>query len=161
MNQDLNEVRERIKDIRIAMMTTRTTDGLLRSRPMVTQDFDDEGHLWFLTSDQTGKTEEILSDPSVNLAFSDIGGHNYVSVCGTAIASKNKEDVKRLWSPAHKAWFPLGKDDPHLVAIRVEVHEVEAWDSSSNKMVQLFGMLKSIAKGEAHRPGEHKHIELH
>lgn len=47
-------VRELIKGIEIAMLTTVTKEGLV-SRPMKTQEVEFDGDLWFLTKEDTDK----------------------------------------------------------------------------------------------------------
>ncbi len=64
---DFETLRDMIKDIRIAMLTTVDEDGTLRSRPMGTQDVESDGDLWFFTYDPSGKTEEVKRDQQVNL----------------------------------------------------------------------------------------------
>jgi general stress protein 26 len=38
-----------IRDIPVAMLTTRTSDGMLRSRPMINVNDKFQGDLWFFT----------------------------------------------------------------------------------------------------------------
>ena len=76
------------------MMTTIDTDGVLRSRPMSTQESDVTERLWFFTSDQTHKTEEIEKDNRVNLSYAKPGDNVYVSVSGTA---EIVHDKARKW----------------------------------------------------------------
>ncbi|RKJ18325.1 general stress protein, partial [Butyricicoccus sp. 1XD8-22] len=53
MNQDEIEIlKELIKDIDIAMLTTATEEGLV-SRPMKTQEVEFDGDLWFFTKKDT------------------------------------------------------------------------------------------------------------
>jgi len=40
---NVKKLRELIKDMRFAMLTTAEEDGTLRSRPMATQEFDFDG----------------------------------------------------------------------------------------------------------------------
>ena len=47
--KSIEALREMIRDIHIAMLTTRSEDGGLRSRPMITAKHEFEGQLWFFT----------------------------------------------------------------------------------------------------------------
>lgn len=81
MNQEeIETLRELIKDIDTAMLTTVTEEGLV-SRPMKTQEVEFDGDLWFFTKKETNKYEEILHDQDVNVAYA---GKSYVSVRGKA-----------------------------------------------------------------------------
>jgi general stress protein 26 len=150
-----------IKGIGFAMMTTSTSEGTLRSRPMasrVEEEFD--GTLWFFSHDQEPKIHEILENPQVNLAFADPSKNDYVSVSGTATLVKDKAKAKELWNPFYKAWFPQGLDDPHLALIRVDVDKAEYWDSPNSKMVQLAGFVKALVTGKEAKGGENQKINL-
>lgn len=139
---------ELIKDINIAMLTTVSTDGTLRSRPMGTQQVDAaSGALWFFTSDDSPKVEEIFEEQQVNLAYASPGKNSYVSVSGRGRVLRDRAKAKELWTPLAKIWFPAGVDDPRLVLLRVEVEAAEYWDSPSSKMVQLYGLAKLALTG--------------
>lgn len=46
--EEFNVLKDKIKDIQFAMLTTVEQDEDLRSRPMATHDMDDDGTIWFL-----------------------------------------------------------------------------------------------------------------
>jgi len=141
-------------------MLTTMDSGVLRSRPMSTQVFEFDGDLWFFTSDNTHKIEEIEKDGRVNAAYSDPGDNVYLSLSGRAEVVKDKAKIEELWSPVLKAWFPEGLDDPHLCLLRIPVEQAEYWDAPSSKIVQLFGMVKAMATGQEADYGENKKITL-
>lgn len=88
-NQEAVEtVKKLIDKIETAMLTTISAEGLV-SRPMQTQDIEFDGDLWFLTSKETDKYQELLKNPSVNVAYID---KSYVSIRGTA---ELVEDIER------------------------------------------------------------------
>jgi general stress protein 26 len=158
----LEQLREKIKGIRIAMLTTIDEDGSLHSRPMATQETELDGDLWFFTPATSPKVGEIGRDQRVNLSYADPDDQRYVSVSGTARLVRDRAKAKELWNPLLKAWFPQGLDDPDLALLRVHVEKAEYWDSPSSKMVQLAGFLKAVTTGKRYEPdpGENEKIEL-
>src|SRR5688500_16628544 len=78
------KLKELIHDIDVAMVTTVTVDGGLRSRPMVTRQFEDDGMIWFFTSDESGKAEDLREEHAVNVSYSEPKKRRYVSVTGNA-----------------------------------------------------------------------------
>jgi general stress protein 26 len=126
-----------IRGIKIAMLTTVSPDGRLRSRPMATQEAEYDGTLWFFTQASSDKIGEILQFPQVNASYVSAGDHRYVSLSGRATLVQDAEKAKELWTPAHRAWFPLGLDDPELALLRVDVERAEYWDMLSAAMVEL------------------------
>ncbi len=156
----IRKVGELVKDMRFAMMTTVDADGTLHSRPMATQNKEFDGTIFFLTGKGSHKLDELRQDQHVNLAYANPDENRWVSMAGTATASRDQAMIDELWSPFHKAWFPEGKDDPNIMVLRVAVDSIEYWEAASSKMVQVVGLLKALATGQAYRPGENKTVDL-
>ena len=151
--QATEHLREMIKDIRIAMLSTQETDGTLRSRPMYVQQLEDDDDLWFFTNESSAKIKEIMHDKNVNLSFSEPDGDRYISVSGTAQMVDDMNKKEELWNPMLKAWFPDGLDDPDLTLLKINPSQGEYWDAPSSKMVQLAGFVKATVTGESYDAG--------
>ena len=134
--------------------------GVLRSRPMQTQQAEFDGDLWFFTSSNTHKAEEIEKDNRVNVSYAAPDDNSYVSISGTAEIVTDKAKMEELWSPILKAWFPKGLDEPDIILLKVNANQAEYWDSASSSLVQAFGLLKSLVTGERADGGEHAQISL-
>ena len=160
MNHDLNKVQEIIDSIEVGMLTTMQDDGDHRSRPMQTQKLDADGCLWFLTSRESHKTEELLKHPKVNVAYANPESQSYVSVVGEASLVDDPAVKKDLWSPVAKAWFPKGLEDPNLTVLKVKIKEAEYWDSSSSSMVQAYHIAKALITGTQSEAGEHGEVKV-
>ncbi len=158
-NDAIKKLGELIEGIDFCMLTTM--DGVhLRSRPMSTQQFELNGDLWFFTSDNTHKVEEIAADNRVNVAYSKPDDNCYVSVSGGGEIVRDRTKIEELWSPILKAWFPEGLDDPHVCLLKVSVEQAEYWDASSSKIVQLVGLVKALATGEEADYGENEKLSF-
>ena len=157
--ESIKKIQELTEGIDFCMLTT-LDGGVLRSRPMSTQEFEFDGDLWFFTSDNTHKISEIEKDNRVNVAYSKPDDNVYLSVSGKAEVVKDRTKIEELWSPVLKAWFPEGLEDPHLCLLRISVEQAEYWDAPNSTIVQLFGMVKAIATGEEADYGENKKINL-
>jgi general stress protein 26 len=154
-----------IKGIRFGMLTTRDSSGVLRSRPLMTQNrsLDEEDGsaltLWFFVSRTSDVAEEVRGDGVVHLAYADPGDDRYVSISGRAECVEDAQRVQALWSVPAKAWFPGGPTDPDLQLIGVRIEHAEYWDVKSSKMMQLLKMAAAAATG--HRPSgmaEHREV---
>jgi general stress protein 26 len=157
--ENIEKLRELIKDIDIAMLTTVDEDGTLRSRPMGTQDAEFDGDLWFITSVDGGKVEEIRQERQVNVSYADTRGHRYVSVSGTATVIDDRAKVEEFWQPIYKAYFPEGKDDPKLRVMKISVLKAEYWDSPGGIIPTIIGFAQALAGQEADL-GENKKLNL-
>ncbi len=151
---------DKIKGIRIAMMTTVEADGTLRSRPMATQDMEFDGTLWFFTLANAPKVSEIESEQRVNLSYAKPDDERYVSISGTAQLVRDQQKVKDLWKPILKVWFANGENDPNLALLKVDATQAEYWDSPSSKMVQVILMAKAAVTGSQDALGENKKVNI-
>ena len=77
-----DKLQDLLKDFDAAMLVTRTTDGQLRSRPMMLAEVDANGGLWFVTGGDSGKIEELAHDHHVNVAMQS--KWKFVSISGRA-----------------------------------------------------------------------------
>ena len=157
--ESIKKLNDLIEDIDFAMLTT-IDGGHLRSRPMQTQTTEFDGDLWFFTSSNTHKTDEIEKDNRVNVSYAAPDSNTYVSVSGTAEIVKDREKIDEYWNDILKAWFPEGKDSPDLVLLKVKVEQAEYWDAPSSRIVQIAGFLKALATGERADGGENEKINL-
>lgn len=139
-NQEAVEtVKKLIDKIETAMLTTISAEGLV-SRPMQTQDIEFDGDLWFLTSKETDKYQELLKNPSVNVAYVD---KSYVSIRGTAELVEDIERKKELWSPRYEAYLGTTYEDPKVVLIKVNTEAAEYWETG-NTAKSVKQILKKV-----------------
>lgn len=149
---DIGHVAELIKDIPIAMMTTREADGSLAARPMAALEMDADGVVWFFTSTHSDKTDHL---EAVNLSFSDIDGSTYVSLSGRGEIDRDRSHIERLWTPMARPWFPNGPDSPDLALLKFVPEAADYWDGPNSRMVRAFNMAASVAAGKPIGLGEH------
>ena len=138
---------EKIEGISTAMLTTRTRDGRLTSRPMVAPPLDFDGSLWFFTHAASDTAEEIGMDDDVCATFVDDGAHRYVAAVGRASIVNDPAKARALWTPELTPWLNGGLDDPELRLVRVEVERAEFWEPSG-VLVRLVGFVRSTLSPE-------------
>lgn len=158
--EDIDTLAGLISDRKVAMLTTALPDGTLHTRPMVTQRKRFDGTLWFFTDRGSDKTHEIQAHQNVNLAYCDEDSQTYVSVSGLGQIVDDRQMARELWTPAHKAWFPDGPDDPRLVLLAVHVQSAQYWKGPPSKVVQLLGFAKAVATGKRYRPGKTRAVDM-
>jgi general stress protein 26 len=145
-----------IKGMRTGMLVTQ--GEFLHARPMGLLQKDFQGILWFFTDKNSPKAEEIKNNPEVCIAFGDSSADDFVSLTGYASFSDNRAKIDELWSPVAGVYFK-GKDDPDLILLQIDVQRAEYWDSKSNKMVQIFEMIKAGLTGKQADLGENRKFD--
>ena len=166
MENDVGKLYEKIEDLEIAMMTTRRPDGHLVSRAMATQEQASGADLWFVTSEETCKVDEIEAEPYVNLAYYKDRTREWISVSGVAKVSRDRAKIAELYAPDWKAWFAKGDDpragtpdDPRIVLIGVDVHSAVYLEVDKPQPVVLFELVKGWVTGKAPEIGEMHRVQ--
>ena len=158
---DLQKIRELIKDIDFCMLTTVDESGDLHSRPMSSNgDVDPNGDIWFFTQASSLKVTEIEKLPKVNVSFADPDNQRYISVSGTAQLVRDRAKIDELWKPEFKMWFPEGRDDPEVALLKVSLEKAEYWDSPSSTIGYALSFVSSFVSGKQPELGENKKVEF-
>lgn len=163
VTHDLNKLIEKIKDVRIAMLTTFDEAHALHSRPMATIKPEADGSLLFLTDKESAKVYEVKKDNQVNLSYANPSDNVYVSVSGHASAYRDEAKIAELWSEDMRAWFPKGKEDPSIMILKIAIDKAEYWDSPSGVLSRAYGYARAVITGEASKDddvNEHAQVKL-
>ena len=164
----LQQLYELIDGIETAMLTTRTREGALVSRPMQTQARQPGTDLWFMTSVDSGKIDEIDANPQVNLGYYKDGTREYVSVSGSARITQDRAKIHELYAPDWRAWLGDeggerngGPDDPRIALIEVRAESAYYLKSTSPRLVSLFKVAQAIVTGEPPKAGDMGQLDRH
>lgn len=158
---DLEKLRELVKDIDFCMLTTIDEAGDMHSRPMSANgEIDPNGNLWFFTGASSHKVSEIESAPKVNVSFADPKNQHYVSITGSAQLVRDRQKIDELWKPEFKMWFPEGKDDPEVALLKISLEKAEYWDSPSSTIGYALSFVSSLLTGKQPDFGENKELEF-
>ena len=151
-NEDVKQrLMDMICDIKTAMLTTVSADAALRSRPMMTLECEPSGVLWFLTSEDQGLVQDLGKDPRINLAFSHLDKHQFISINGLAETVADKDKIEELWQPSFRAWFPEGPESGKIAALKVYIQDAEYWDIPNNRIVEVVSFARAILSGQSYQ----------
>jgi general stress protein 26 len=153
--EEIETLRELIKDVDTAMLTTVTEEGLV-SRPMKTQEIEFDGDLWFFTKKETNKYDEILHDQDVNVAYA---GKSYVSVRGRAEIVEDLNKKKELWSNTYEKIMQTSYDDPNVILIKVKAEAAEYWETG-NLTKKIAFLYKRMTGQSSKRSDINETVEL-
>lgn len=161
MKKKLKQFYDMVEDIDTAMFTTRRRNGHLVSRPMANQAAANGADLWFVTSKDTAKIEDLENDPHVNLSYYKDRTREWVSVSGLAKLSTDRRKIRELYRPDWSAWFGDAggehdgtADDPRLVLIGVDIETATFLKVDKPQPVILFKLVKGLVTGDAPEMGE-------
>ena len=143
---------DKIKGIKIAMLTLIDGSNKLRSIPVTTMQTECEGNIWFFAQLDSEKTEHIVNK-SITVTYTDSYNEIYVSIAGKAEIVTDRAKINELWKPNLDEWAPGGLNNPSLVLIKVNMEEAEYWDNKQGKMLSLWDCSESEQIGKAHKHG--------
>lgn len=162
----LDDLYNLIDGIEVAMLTTRRQDGRLVSRAMQTQRRTSGTDLWFVTSVESPKLEELAFDPQVNVSYYRDRTREWVSVSGRAILSQDRDLIRGLYKPDWRAWFPDqgGKydgsaTDPRIALILVEAESVTYFKKDKPAPLVLFEIAKGMVTGSRPKIGDERQLD--
>lgn len=156
--EDIRAVAGLVRKAKVAVLTTQANSGKLVSRPLVVQESEFDGDLWFFSQDPSNKVEEILANPQVNVALQ--AGKGFLSISGHAEIVHDRAKVEQLWSKTVEAWFPEGKDDPTVSLILVHADTAEYWATDEPRVITAFKVAKAAVTGGQPDVGENRTVEL-
>lgn len=160
----VQRLRKLLDGISVGLLTTQTVEGESRSRPMLVQDLDDGGWLWFLTDRDSRKACDLIRNPQAAVTFQSPKGERYISVHGTAVVVRDDLRAKQLWNlrnPTYRTWFPKGRTDPALALIAVRVVRAEYWLVPRSRLARVLGATKAMVTGRRYDASRHGVLELH
>lgn len=147
-----------LKSFDHAMLVTQRGSEL-RSRPMAIADRSEDGRVWFITSVDSAKLQEITDEPAVNVAMQ--ADSRFLSISGTIRATRDPDRINELWNDTQELWLPEGRNDPTLILLEVVPTFAEYWDRSGVQAIRfMFDAAKAMATGKTLVEDEGKHGKL-
>ncbi|KAF2237513.1 hypothetical protein EV356DRAFT_18228 [Viridothelium virens] len=156
-----------VEKSKFCMMTTRiASNGLLVSRCMALAAKEGNGvDLLFHANSESGKTDDLESDPDINLAFLNPSGE-WASISGRASLITDRSVVKKYYSTALKAWIgdlgdgkhDGGPEDPRILVIKVNAKTAQYAIARRTAVGGFVEFAKGVATGQAPEVNKLRHI---
>jgi general stress protein 26 len=148
LEENVSKLRQMIKGIEFAMLTTVEDDGSLRSRPMATLKAEFDGDLYFFTKASAPKVDAVERDRHVCVSYAAPESQRYVSMSGLARLVRDRRKMEELWFPELKAWFPGGLEEPEIALLWISITQAEYWEGPFGTSLYMAGV-KAMAAGAA------------
>jgi general stress protein 26 len=104
--EGIAKMKELAESAKICHFVTGLATTPLNSRPMATQEVDDEGNFWFLSKKSSTKNDEIEDDPEVQLFYSNTSISPYLA---TQRLLKTNPNLKNYGVPLLRPGLLKGK----------------------------------------------------
>ena len=143
----IKKMRALIDNAKTCFFCTSLGNGEVDARPMTVLQVDERGNLWFLSSSDSHKNQELQHDASVRLFFQGSPHAEFLQLEGRATVSRDKEKINELWSFILKTWFTEGQDDPRITVIKVVPSHGYYWDNKHGNAIAGVKMMLGAAVG--------------
>jgi general stress protein 26 len=158
MTGNLAELGALLDKMAVGFLTTVGREGHFHSRPMELQEHEADGTLWFATSLESHKIEDLRANPRCCVAF--LKDSKYVSISGHGELVQDRARIRQMWTPAWRGWFPEGPEQKDLVLLKVVPEHVEYVDPPGGTLRSLYTRLHNALKHEREEPAEKKELEM-
>ncbi len=139
----IDDLRDRLKGDRTAMLTTADERGTLSARPLKVQTFNDFGDVFFLVA----RDADWVASGAARAANASIvdDGATWLSIAGHLRILTDEKLLDELWDDQSAEYFPNGKSD--AVVAHLQSDRWEYW-TASNAAVQAFEFVKATLTDE-------------
>lgn len=128
---------------------TNIKTGLpLTASPMELLKVDNEGNLWFMSTKDSQRNQELETDSFTHLFFQEHQHAGFLNVYGISEIILDKAKIEELWKPLHKVWFQEGVDDPNISLIKVVPTQSYFWDTKNGQVIAFAKMALSLLTGK-------------
>jgi general stress protein 26 len=113
------------------------------NQPMTGFREEETGTIWFFTRDDTDFARDVAVGGQTGMfTYQSKDQEVYACIHGDLSIDQNRERIDKYWNPVLAAWYPDGKDDPHLTLIRFDGDDGRIWVSKKG----LVGFAFEIAR---------------
>lgn len=140
---DADKIWRALESARYSMLVDHFGGGL-RARPMAHKTDRAQGVLWFVTSRDSAKVDEVSRTPEVCVTVSDSLENRFASVSGRAQLLDDEGQKRAIWTPAFDAYFPDGPQDQQALLLQVALQQGEYWDGVSAPLDAIQTVLSGV-----------------
>ena len=129
-------------------------------QPMTAYAEPDDNALWFFAKDDNGLLKAVHAGDDKAMFIIQAKDQEYQACIGGRLAEdRDRERIERYWTPMAAAWFPDGKDDPHLTLIRFDLIDAQTW-ASKGAVRFAWEIAKANITGQKPDVGRESHVNL-
>jgi general stress protein 26 len=131
------------------------------SQPMTAFREEKSGVIWFFTRDDTDLARDA-SIPGQTAMFTYGSKDQEVWACihGSLSVVHDQDRIDRYWNPVVAAWYPQGRDDPHLTLLRFAADDGRIWVAKQGPIRFFYEIAKARLTGRLPDTGTVTDVKL-
>lgn len=158
---NLERFSDEIGDAKVAMVVTTSPAGQLVPVPMATLSLEMDGSLNFFVAADSSTAHNIRVHPQLAVTICHEQNNVQYAICGHGTLIQDPLKFYDYWIPIYRGWFPKGVDDPNLRLLRVDIDEIDRWESGTGpEGTSVTSSFWSVVFQEPSSEVHHEHIQL-
>ncbi|MBX3478182.1 MAG: pyridoxamine 5'-phosphate oxidase family protein [Brevundimonas sp.] len=116
------------------------------AQPMTAFREAETGTIWFFTRDDADLARDAAVGSGQSAMFHYGSKDQKVWACihgDLSVHGHDRTIIDRHWNPVLAAWYPNGKDDPHLTILRFDAGDGRVWVSDGGLLKFAFEIAKA------------------
>lgn len=113
------------------------------AQPMTAFRDEETDTIWFFTRDDTDLVRDTGAGASAMFTYAAKDQHVFACIHGTLMRHNDREKIDRWWNPVVAAWYPDGKDDPHLTLLQFTPGDGRIWVADKGAFGFAYEILKA------------------
>lgn len=131
------------------------------SQPMTAFKDEHSTTIWFFTRDDVALVSEVGSGVEARFEYGSKDQKVWASLMGRlSVAPRDQRIIDKHWNPVLAAWYPDGKEDPHLTLLRLDGSDGRIWVSDGGLLKFAFEIVKANMTGETPDSGGAADVSL-
>jgi general stress protein 26 len=156
----IQKMQEMFSDGQILIFCSGLGKFPVDATPMSTQSVDDAGNVWFFSSKDSGRNENLKKDPRSQLIYSNPSDMDFMSIHGKSEVMIDTKKAEEMWSKHVEVWFPEGPGDSNLTIIKFIPLEGYYWDTKHGKMISMAKWAAAMLTGSKNDDSIEGHLKL-
>ena len=115
--------------------------------------------LWFFTRLETDLVNQVGAGHPAMFVFQQ----RDIQACvgGELVIDRDRSHLERYWNTVVAAWYPEGRDDPHLSMLRLDCEDARVWISRGGPVRFLWEIAKASATKTTPHLGGRSSLDFH
>lgn len=131
------------------------------SQPMTAFQEEGSSSIWFFTRDDVELAKDVAGGADASFEYGSKDQKVWASLRGRlTVAPRDQAIIDRHWNPIVAAWYPEGKEDPHLALLRFDGADGRIWVSDGGLLKFAFEIVKANVTGETPDSGGAVNVSL-
>ena len=134
-------------------------DNARQFQPMTAFAEPHEKSIWFFTNAATDLAKAVSEGGEGVFLIQSKDNQLQASLFGNLDLQRDRGRIDKYWNPMVAAWFPVGREDPDLVLLRLTVRSAEVWASQQGPVRMAWEIAKATLTHEEPDLGQRSSLD--